>query len=945
MPIPRATRRHRIANPDDVVEMQLEMFGEPGVPSAFPPIYRDAAGFAKVLRETKNGIGLDLEYHGNHPTIIGIANDEECAAVKWSPETARCVLDHALHTSQSLVAYSGVGADRPVIEEALGVSTPLSMWDDSMLTHYLTHMELCKAPGKTEDEDDSGALGLMNLWTAASFATSLPQWKDCRGSVCMLETVHPCPRHDVFGYCAVDSWAGLKVHRVGLQNMKDQGTPFSLYRELMELSELCEKMHQCGVHVDMAHIKMLEEASDARKEVLFPIIDVGGGIEGYEYFNPKSPKQIVEWFGERGLKMKSTDKSEVKKLLLKQARKLGYLTVEELEEAETLPEVVDALYKLDQYKDAGKGLKAWFDAKWLDRYGMIHPRFIVTGTSSGRLSSSKPNFQNVPARGFGAQVRKAIVAAPGCRLVKADCSQLELRMCVVPETKILTKDLRWKAAKDIRVGEEIIGFDENQKQGKTGVKYRRSIVETNDEVFEESIKVKTDRGDITGAENHYLVVYRHCNKGYMSRQWIKMKDIKVGDRLPFTTEPWEEDTTKDGGYLAGIFDGEGWVSRDGVGFAQAEGLVADHVKFLLKDRNVSFTSWKAKPTRTSKKTHIKAIITTGMWASLRFLGEVRPVRLLEKAGFIWENRRSWGGINVGSAVVSTIERVGTQKLRAISTSTKTYFANGFFSHNCLSLAGVNSKDITGDAFIWLVSKADNRFDEAAGRYHGTARDIAKSVSHGGDYLEGFEILRPMDFTAQRLREIEYGALRVYTKKYMPGLKRDWEYGGGVVCFTGANLAERLFGDKTMESRKRALEIQEDIYFKNFPMLRAWQMRVLEEVERTGGVRLETGRFVKLPVLNSESPKENAKVAVAIKGQGNSAEHIISAMLTYHRMGVVPVLQVHDELVFNVPVEWGQKEIVKLLEPMMVEDWRLADFVCPIKARIGANWLEMMPINL
>ena len=213
---------------------------------------------------------------------------------------------------------------------------------------------------------------------------------------------------------ATTAWIITQLHSE-LEVRLDEGQQ-SIEREIeVPLIPILVDMERAGIAMDAAILddiyERLTSAADAKAAELFAMI----GTE----MNLSSPKQLQEVLFEK-LGMPKT-----------RATKTGYSTdaasLADLQASNPHPFLDGLLEHREQTKLAQivEVLR-----KSIQADGRIHTTFDQTGTTTGRLSSSEPNLQNIPIRSdVGAQIRAAFVSdAAHERLLTADYSQIEMRI-------------------------------------------------------------------------------------------------------------------------------------------------------------------------------------------------------------------------------------------------------------------------------------------------------------------------------------------------------------------------------------------------------------------------------------------------------------------------------------------------------------------------------------
>lgn len=258
--------------------------------------------------------------------------------------------------------------------------------------------------------------------------------------------------------------------------------------------------------------------------------------------------------------------------------------------------------------------------------------------------------------------------------------------CLTPETPVLKSDLTWSPVGNLKVGDELVGVDEHtpSSQGRLGSRsYISSHVTTTSRRSADCLKITLDDGrSVICSEDHKWL--SKCpepnNTPYMWRQAAKMNP---GYRICAPLDVWEPDTSYDGGWLGGIFDGEGYlnisegqVRKFGIGFCQKAGLVLDKALGVLTQHKIPFLRY----VRDSDS--LARIEINCRRDVLRTLGTFRPVRLMDHVKDAWQGRRMRSRNYRNDVAIAAIERVGVQEVVTLETSSHTYIANGMVSHNC-----------------------------------------------------------------------------------------------------------------------------------------------------------------------------------------------------------------------------------------------------------------------
>src|SRR5437899_1482083 len=200
-----------------------------------------------------------------------------------------------------------------------------------------------------------------------------------------------------------------EVEEIGLLN---------LYGEIdLPLVPVLTRMEQAGVKIDQGALDKM--SARLEKEINAKAKEIYAAAGGFE-FNISSPKQLGDVLFNKLALPKPVNYGKVRTI------STAVDVLEGLALTHEVPRLVLEYRQLTKlkstYVDALPALLNFTT-------GRLHTTFAQTGTATGRLASFNPNLQNIPIRTeLGREIRAAFIADPGCVLLAADYSQIELRL-------------------------------------------------------------------------------------------------------------------------------------------------------------------------------------------------------------------------------------------------------------------------------------------------------------------------------------------------------------------------------------------------------------------------------------------------------------------------------------------------------------------------------------
>ena len=308
---------------------------------------------------------------------------------------------------------------RPLLEEAtIGKVGHNIKYDMEVLRNYDIHLQGIEHDSMLESYIYNSVASRHNLKELSYkyLDVRMKTYEDITGKGAKQRPFGEIAVRTAAEYAAADADFSLQLHEYFYPKLKKTKPLLKVYEEIeMPLLPVIAEIERCGVLVDADRLaEQSHELQEAISQTETQIYESAG-----HDFNIASPKQIqTVLFEEVKLQIKSkTPKGQAS---------TSEDVLQELAHEHELPRLILHHRSLSKLKSTYTDkLPQLINAK----SGRVHTSYHQAVTSTGRLSSSDPNLQNIPIRtAEGRRIRQAFIAREGYRLIAADYSQIEMRI-------------------------------------------------------------------------------------------------------------------------------------------------------------------------------------------------------------------------------------------------------------------------------------------------------------------------------------------------------------------------------------------------------------------------------------------------------------------------------------------------------------------------------------
>ena len=345
-------------------------------------------------------VGISFAYQNHDAYYVPVGHRYEGAPVQLSVEIVLDTIRPLLTDPSRMIIGQNLKYDYQVLRHYNITLT--GIWCDTMLASYLL------SPGRSSHGLDALA--------AAYLDHKMISYQDVTGAGKDQVSFAQVPVEKAAVYSCEDVDATLALSSLFLPQVEQAGMSLLLFDLEGSLAPVIAEMELAGVLLDLPLLAELSASFgnqlselESRIQSLAP-----------EPFNINSPKQLGEMLFDR-LKLPAGKKTKTKS---------GWST--NVEELERLAEEHEIASFILQYRSLSKLKSTYTDAlqRLVDpRTGRVHTSYNQAVTTTGRLSSSEPNLQNIPIRSEeGRKIRRAFIADKGSLILSADYSQIELRL-------------------------------------------------------------------------------------------------------------------------------------------------------------------------------------------------------------------------------------------------------------------------------------------------------------------------------------------------------------------------------------------------------------------------------------------------------------------------------------------------------------------------------------